>query len=125
MLKDAPVGPNIPAKDLERAIGFYKDVLGLPQMPTDEQGAAIFDCGKGTKLMVYQREGAIPEHTLATWIVDDLEKEMEDMRSRGIKFEDFDVPGARTTNGVGTSKAAKMAWFKDTEGNWLSILQML
>ena len=125
MLKDAPVGPNIPAKDLERARGFYKEVLGLREAEGAQKGGALFDCGQGTKLFVYPREGATPEHTLATFVVEDIEAEMTDLENKGVEFLDFDVPGARTTNKIGTSATSKSAWFKDTEGNWLSILQML
>ncbi len=125
MLKDAPVGPNIPAQDIERAKKFYGEVLGLPAVPMEMKGGALFDCGKGTRLFIYERQGAVPEHTLATFLVANLETEMEDLKSRGVKFENFDVPGARTTDSVGTSAISKSAWFKDTEGNWLSILQML
>ena len=122
MLSNAPVGPNIPTKNLEQARKYYSEVLGLEEAPAEEHGAALFKCGKGTMLMIYEKQNYTPEHTLATWIVDDLDAEMAELRGRGVKFEDFDVPGARTTNQVGTSKTARMAWFKDPDGNTLALL---
>jgi hypothetical protein len=57
-------------------------------------------------------------------VVDDLEAEAAELRNRGVAFEDYDLPGLRTVDGVATTPAGKAAWFKDSEGNLLGMIQL-
>jgi hypothetical protein len=59
------------------------------------------------------------------WMTDDLDAEMSSLRERGVQFEDYDVPGMKTDNGVATMDGMKAAWFRDTEGNFICISQRL
>ena len=59
----------------------------------------------------------------AFWRVDDIEHEVADLKRRGVVFENYDIPGERSSSGVITAGGAKAAWFKDTEGNILAIIQ--
>jgi predicted enzyme related to lactoylglutathione lyase len=126
MLKDAPVAAILPASDISRARKFYSENLRLPfaDMPVPEDGAA-FVCGDCTMLYLYEREnGTRADHTAAGWLVEDVEKAVEELRGRGVVFEQYDMPGLKTNKrGIAESGPVKSAWFKDTEGNILSITQ--
>jgi catechol 2,3-dioxygenase-like lactoylglutathione lyase family enzyme len=120
MLADAPVYATIPARDFERAKHFYRDTLGL-KVEEDRPEGIRLECG-GTQLYVYPTfTPAVAGHTLASWEVADLESEMADLRARGVTFEEYDLPGLKTTNGVADMGGERGAWFKDSEGNILAI----
>ncbi len=123
MLSGAPIAPTLPATDIERAKKFYKEVIGLEEAPSQEPGGVTFQCGNGTQLYIYQRGPVKVEHTLASFQVKDLEAEMKELRGRGLVFEDYDLPGFKTENGVMDMNGFKAAWFKDTEGNIIGIGQ--
>ncbi len=59
----------------------------------------------------------------AFWQVDDVEREVADLKARGVRFEEYDLPGLKTVGGIATAGGAKAAWFKDTEGNILAVVQ--
>ncbi len=124
MLSNAPISPTLPATDIERAKKFYSEKLGLKESAAQEPGGVTFDCGKGTQLYIYQRGPVKVEHTLASFMVDDLEAEMAELRGRGVVFEEYDFPGLKTVNGIADMGGFKAAWFKDSEGNILALGQM-
>jgi catechol 2,3-dioxygenase-like lactoylglutathione lyase family enzyme len=122
MLADAPVSPSIPASDLERAKRFYSDILGL-KVSMETEGMVGFECG-GTQLYVYTTPSAgQAAHTLAGWFVPDLSAEMADLRARGVTFEEYDLPGLKTVDGVAETGGMRGAWFKDSEGNILGLVE--
>ncbi|TDC59361.1 VOC family protein [Micromonospora sp. KC207] len=122
MLADAPVQAAIPASDLERAKRFYRDTLGLTVSRATED-AVHFESG-GAQFFVYptSNAGQAP-HTLAAWIVADLDAEMVDLQGRGVTFEEYDLPGLKTVNGIAEFATMRGAWFKDSEGNILGVSQ--
>lgn len=124
MLVDAPVYAAIPAADLDRAKRFYRDTLGLAASVEDE-GGVRFDSG-GTHFFVYPsaESAGRAAHTLESWIVDDLDAEMKELRARGIAFEEYDLPGIKTVDGVAEMGDVRGAWFKDSEGNILGVTEM-
>lgn len=124
MLSHLRVSPAIPAADLVRARHFYENVLGLTPGEAVGESGQYFDCGDGTRLFVYVTANAGTNRaTAAGWrVYDDFEAVMADLRERGVVFEEYDLPGFKTVNGVVTNPdGSKGAWFKDTEGNILSI----
>lgn len=132
MLANAPVYAVLPCVDLEGARKFYGDVLGLPeaQMPGDagEEGSgnAVFECGQGTRLLLYQRPTPTQaDHTAAGWIVDDVEAVVDALIAKGVTMEVYDMPGVEfDERGIALMGDLKGAWFKDPEGNILSINEM-
>ncbi len=124
MLSSAPISPTLPVKDIERAKKFYSEKLGLKEAPAQEPGGVTFECGGGTLLYIYERPPVTVEHTLASFMVDDMEAEMADLRSRGVVFEEYDMPGLKTVNGVADMDGFKAAWFKDSEDNILALGQL-
>ena len=99
MLTDAPIVPYIPVSDVARARKF---------------------------VFMYPSAGAGSSRaSTAFWAVDDVTKEVAELKARGVKFEDYDIPGIKTVDSIATGGGAKTAWFKDTEGNILAISQRL
>ncbi|MCX4883006.1 VOC family protein [Streptomyces sp. NBC_00847] len=124
MLADTPLTAVIPAGDLERAKRFYGDTLGL-KLIDDREGVVVFDSG-GTRFSLYPTpSGGRAAHTLAAWTVGDLDAEMAELRARGVTFEEYDQPGLKTVDGVLEASGMRGAWFKDSEGNILSVVQDL
>lgn len=122
MLSAAPMQAALPASDMERAKRFYRDTLGLT-ISREAEDAVHFESG-GTEFFIYPtaNAGQAP-HTLAAWIVADLDAEMADLRGRGVTFEEYDLPGLTTVNGVAELVTMRGAWFKDSEGNILGVSQ--
>jgi predicted enzyme related to lactoylglutathione lyase len=129
MLGKHMVCPTLPAVDMNRARKFYKEVLGLKPLGEDGMGGTMFQSGQSL-LYLYQRGATKADHTVAEFDVDDIESEMKELKAKGVKFEEYDMPemGLKTVNGVASFKTPegdmKSAWFKDTEGNILALGQM-
>jgi catechol 2,3-dioxygenase-like lactoylglutathione lyase family enzyme len=110
--------------DLSRAKAFYSDVLGL--VPYEDRGSAIrYEMRGGTWFMVYQSEHAQPaDTTRLKFEVDDVRDVVDQLKGRGIAFEEYDLPDVKTVNGVAEHPSgARGAWFKDPDGNILQIGQ--
>jgi len=120
-LSTAPAATTLPAEDLKRARSFYEEKLGLETETRDDMPEGLFvRAGKGSLIFLYERGRATAENTAVTFEVDDLEGTVSELRSRGVRFEDYDSPnGPQTVDGIATRGADKAAWFKDSEGNIL------
>jgi catechol 2,3-dioxygenase-like lactoylglutathione lyase family enzyme len=119
-LSTAPAATTLPAEDLKRARAFYEETLGLETELRDDMPEGLFvHAGKGSLIVLYQRGRATAENTAVTFEVDDLEATVSDLRSHGVKFEEYDFPGLKTVDGIATREADRGAWFKDSEGNIL------
>jgi len=102
-----------------RAQAFYVDVLGLRLEATSEAGV-LLSAGDG-RILLYERDATAPEHTLAGFEVSALEPITAVLESRGVSFEDYDFPGPRTVDHIAWLGPERAAWFRDSEGNILSI----
>lgn len=127
MFQNVPLHAVLPASDLERAKQWYSEKLGLEPVSEDEYGGAEYEAG-GSSFLVYQSEFAGTNRaTAAGFQVDDFDSAVADLRSKGVVFEDVDFGemGA-TVDGVITTPDGKdkAAWFKDSEGNILSLSTM-
>ncbi|MET9459039.1 VOC family protein [Streptomyces canus] len=123
------VATRLPAQDLDRARRFYAEQLGLE--PVDERpGGLLYRCG-GTDFALFQSAGASPgTFTQMGWEVDDIETVVSQLQQRGVVFEEVDLPGFRTKNGIAdidgnypskNARGERAAWFRDSEGNLLGI----
>lgn len=123
MLKDSALMAVLPAKDINRAKDFYRDKLGLEPSDTMEDGL-LYRGSDGTGFLIYETENAgTAKNTQMGWLTDNLEREMEELRAKGVTFEEYDLPGLKTENGVVDNTWGKGAWFLDSEGNILSLSQ--
>ena len=125
MLKNAPVVPYIPATEIARARKFYEEKVGL--VPRQEiAGGVVYECGKGSWIFLYQSGGAgTSKASQAFWQVEDVEAEVTALRAKGVVFEEYDLPGLKTVNGIASGGGARAAWFKDTEGNIMALIQSM
>jgi predicted enzyme related to lactoylglutathione lyase len=123
MLQSSPLYAYIPAKDVARARRFYEQKLGLK--PSGEiAGGVLYKFADGTACFMYATPNAgTSQASQAFWQVADIEREVSELKERGVVFEDYDAPGDKSPSGVLTAGGAKAAWFKDTEGNILAIIQ--
>lgn len=124
MLQDRRVEAMIPVADFERAKTWYREKLGLEPADADE-GGALYRCAEGTGFSLYPSQFAgTGQQTVMAFGSDNLEKDMQALREKGVTFEDYDLPDLKTENGmVEIGDAGRAAWFKDSEGNTLAIFQ--
>ena len=122
MLTKAPVTTMLPVKDLNRAREFYEKKLGLKPLGARQDGKFLFAGGDGGTLALFPKpEGTKAEHTVVSFLVKDIAREIKELAARGVVFEDYDFPGLKTENHVCVLGSEKAAWFKDTEGNYLCL----
>jgi catechol 2,3-dioxygenase-like lactoylglutathione lyase family enzyme len=130
-LENARVATRLPAQDLERARSFYSEKLGL-EVAEERPGGLHYVCGEGEFALFESAGGPSGAHTQMAFEVDDLEAVVEDLRNRGVVFQEYDLPGLTTVNGIAEvegnypskgGKGERAAWFRDSEGNMLGIGQ--
>jgi catechol 2,3-dioxygenase-like lactoylglutathione lyase family enzyme len=122
MLSNARICAYFPVLDVARARKFYEEKIGLrPKL--EYAGGVVYECG-GSEVFMYPTPNAgTSKASHAFWQVADVEAEVADLKSRGVKFEEYNMPGITMKNSIATGGGAKTAWFKDTEGNILAISQ--
>ncbi|GAA2957626.1 VOC family protein [Streptomyces enissocaesilis] len=129
LLARARVATRLPARDLDRARRFYAERLGL--RPVDERpGGLLYRC-EGAEFVLFRSTGASPgTFTQIAFEVDDIEAVVAELKRRGVVFEEVDVPGFRTRDGIAEidgnhpgkgARGERGAWFRDSEGNLLGI----
>jgi predicted enzyme related to lactoylglutathione lyase len=123
MLASGTVTANIPASDLRRARDFYADKLGLTPSSEVEGVMLIYKTTGGSTFSVYQTEFAgEAKHTIAQWHVDDVDDEVRTLKTKGVIFERYDLPGVEWNDDVASIEGmGKAAWFKDSEQNILCL----
>jgi catechol 2,3-dioxygenase-like lactoylglutathione lyase family enzyme len=124
MLAEHPIHPVLLSTDLAAAREFYHDKLGLEIMSENEY-AIVFRCGGGTQLDVTKSTvGTADEQTQVSWLVKDVKAEVAELRARGVKVEDYDMPGLKTEDGIADIGFAWAAWIVDPGKNAIGILQV-
>jgi catechol 2,3-dioxygenase-like lactoylglutathione lyase family enzyme len=125
MLQNSPMYAYLPVSNLARARRFYEETLGF-KPGRELAGGVEYQFGKGTACFMYPTPNAgTSKASQAFWQVEDVEREVAALKARGVTFEEYDMPGLRTRDGIATAGGAKTAWFKDTEGNILAVVQTI
>ena len=123
MLQNSPFYAYIPAKDVPRARRFYEEKLGF-EPKQEAAGGVIYEFGKDTACFLYPPENAgTSRASQAFWQVDDIEREVAELKRRGVQFEEYDMPGMEVRDSIYSGGGARAAWFKDSEGNILAVIQ--
>ena len=123
MLGDHPVFPILLSKDLVASRAFYHDTLGLEILREDEE-RIMFRCGGGSMLSVtLSTVGTADTQTQLAWRVPDLQAELADLRARGVRIDEYDLPDPKTTDGIADMGFSWAAWIIDPSGNALGIIQ--
>jgi predicted enzyme related to lactoylglutathione lyase len=124
MLSQAEIHAAIPAQDLERARTFYETVLGLKPASV-APGAIFYEVDRGGRFLLFPSSGrASGAHTQLGFTVADIEAEVGSLRGKGVTFESYDMPQFDASTSIATFPGTRSAWFKDTEGNLLGIVQL-
>ncbi len=121
MMSRFPLVATLPAADIDRAKAWYRDKLGLEPVGELEQGLR-YESG-GVRFELYPSSFAgTAQNTAAGFQVDDIEAVVDELTARGVVFEQYDFPGLKTNEkGIATFGTETAAWFKDSEGNILSV----
>ena len=125
MLNDSKVTANIPAGDLQRAQDFYADKLGLTPVEEFPGEVLVYRTAGGTEFQVYRTDHAGQAgHTIAQFHVSDIESDVRDLKTKGVTFETYDMPGVEWDGEIASMAGlGRAAWFKDSEGNTMCIDQ--
>lgn len=123
-LNDSSVAVMLPISDPDRAQKFYTDQLGLPYKGKNPMGELMYGLSGGAELVLLPRPDEKPlASTAMSFDVSDVEREIADLESRGVRFEDYDLPGLKTEGHIASMGEEKAAWFLDPDGNVLCVHQ--
>jgi catechol 2,3-dioxygenase-like lactoylglutathione lyase family enzyme len=123
MLANKDAVATVAVTDLDRAKEFYGETLGLEEGDGMEDMVATYRSG-GSTILVYKSDHAgTNEATAVTWNVDDVDREVADLKAKGVTFEHYDFPDAKLEGDVHVFQGnLRNAWFKDPDGNILAIV---
>ena len=123
MLQNSPMFAYIPAQDVARARRFYEEQLDFA--PGNElAGGVSYEFAAGTACFLYPTPNAgTPAASQAFWQVQNIEHEVAELKAKGVVFEEYGMPN--TKGSITTAGGAKAAWFKDSEGNVMAVIQSL
>ncbi|MBA3901601.1 MAG: VOC family protein [Bacteroidetes bacterium] len=126
MLKTSAVTTILPVSDLERASDFYENILGLLPKGHTPEGNLLYSFGEGFFIALSKHpDDVFTEYTALSFEVEDLDEAIAELKEKGISFIKYPVPDAKSKGIVYEMQGEKAAWFKDTEGNVISIHQLV
>ena len=122
MLRDTDAVATLAVKNLDEAAKFYEETLGLTRAGAEDDEVVVFESGD-TRINVYRSSYAgTNKATALTWPVDDVDDVVRTLKAKGVKFEHYDLPDTKRQGDVHVSGDIKVAWFKDPDGNILSVV---
>ncbi len=121
VLASTQVTCMLPVKDMARARRFYEVALGLVPLGAKPDGKFVYHCG-GTELALFPKpDGTKAEHTAISFKVADIAAAIAELKTRGVVFDNYDLPGFKTVEHVCVLGSERAAWFRDPEGNILCL----
>ncbi len=123
MFENASCFAVLPASDLARARAFWHETFGIAPVDDgfDEDDAEMFDIG-GTRVLVYETQFAGTAQNTALGIDSaDFDRDMAELKAKGVQFHEYDLPGIKTVDGVVELGGTRTAWFNDSEGNIIAL----
>jgi catechol 2,3-dioxygenase-like lactoylglutathione lyase family enzyme len=121
MFESATAHATVAVSDLERARKFYEGTLGFEAMDERSDGVTYKGASGGWFLVYPSQFAGTAKSTYMSFDVANLEEAVKELRDRGVVFEEYDMPGLKTVDGIAEIQGVKGAWFKDPDGNILSI----
>ncbi|MFC2067830.1 VOC family protein [Chloroflexota bacterium] len=121
MLANTPLTLTLLVRDVSDAKIFYNK-LGFTLI-RDTPLDIMYDCGNNLRLWLYQEEAAKAFHSTAVFRVEDIEKEVKELKEKGVVFEELDTPDFNAVDSISTSGKQKGAWFKDADGYYFALVQ--
>jgi catechol 2,3-dioxygenase-like lactoylglutathione lyase family enzyme len=123
MLRDRDAIATIAVRDLVPARKFYEDILGLSAVDSEGEEVIVFRSGKSTINVYRSQYAGTNKATALTWRVgEDVDSVAKALKARGVQFEHYDLPGMTREGDIHTGGSIRVAWFKDPDGNVLSIV---
>jgi catechol 2,3-dioxygenase-like lactoylglutathione lyase family enzyme len=123
MLANHPIDVVLLAPDLVASRDFYAANLGL-EVVFEDENTVVFKAGGDSRIEISaSTTGTSDEQTQASWRVDDLAAELEELRSRGVEIMEYDTPELKTENGIVDTGDALHAWIVDPGKNTLGLNQ--
>jgi catechol 2,3-dioxygenase-like lactoylglutathione lyase family enzyme len=123
MLKDSKAFSGYSVNDIDEAKSFYGQTLGLDV--SEENGLLFLQFAGGSSVILYPKENHTPAtFTVLNFPVDDVDKAVDELTARGVRFERYQEEGLRTDEkGIARELGPPIAWFTDPAGNILSVLE--
>jgi catechol-2,3-dioxygenase len=122
MLGEKEATATIAVKDIKSASRFYEGTLGLKKLESEEPGVLSYKSGNSSVLVYESQYAGTNQATAVTWVVGDVEGEVRALKSKGVAFEHYDLPGVTRQGDVHVTGRTKAAWFKDPDGNILALV---
>jgi catechol 2,3-dioxygenase-like lactoylglutathione lyase family enzyme len=123
MLNDAPTHTTLPVQDPARAKAFYAEQLGLEPVEETPNGS-FYETG-GTRFFLFPTSGRPSgAHTQIGFRVPDIEATVAELKARGVRFEEYDYEGFDRATSIATTGPVRAAWFKDSEGNLVGVVEL-
>lgn len=123
MLSDHPAFPILLSTDLDASRDFYHGVLGLPILREDPEDRIVFGTGGGSLAVTRSTIGTKDSQTQMAWRVPSIREALEDLRSRGVRIEEYTAPDPVTHDGIADMGHSWAAWFTDPSGNVLAVVE--
>jgi catechol 2,3-dioxygenase-like lactoylglutathione lyase family enzyme len=121
-LSECKVGATISVSDIENAKEFYEGKLGLSAGRDVADGGRTYVCAGGSEVHIFPSPNAgKSDTTVAGWAVDDVERVVDELTSKGVTFEQYDEPFKTDEKGIASVDGDRIAWFKDPDGNILAL----
>jgi catechol 2,3-dioxygenase-like lactoylglutathione lyase family enzyme len=121
-LRDTDAIATVAVKDIGKAAEFYEETLGLSRTGAEGDEVVMFGSGDTTINVYRSNYAGTNKATALTWAVDDVEDTVRTLKAKGVKFEHYDLPNTKQEGDVHVSGDIKVAWFKDPDGNILSVV---
>jgi catechol 2,3-dioxygenase-like lactoylglutathione lyase family enzyme len=129
MLDGAKAVTMLPVVDLDRAKRFYEETLGLKVVAAGLSGplnpGILLEAGGETQIYLFQRAVTRADHTVVSFLVENIGSIVATLKSKGIVFEEYDTEQLRTFNSIARFGVLQGAWFKDTEGNNIELAELV
>ena len=124
MLTERRVHTTLPASDMARARAWYAEKLGFEPM-LDLPSGMMYEAAEGTRFVLFPspNAGQAPQ-TCMGFATSDIEGDVRDLKAKGVTFEEYDTPNFKTVDSIATAGPTRSAWFRDSEGNILGIVQL-
>jgi catechol 2,3-dioxygenase-like lactoylglutathione lyase family enzyme len=123
MLRDTDAVANLAVKDLKKAKSFYEGTLGLEPVGSHGDEVVVYRSGSTTLNVYRSKEAGTNRATAVTWDVgDEVSNVVKTLKSKGVKFEHYDMPGLKLEGDIHVGEGMKVAWFKDPDGNILNLV---
>jgi catechol 2,3-dioxygenase-like lactoylglutathione lyase family enzyme len=121
MFESATAHATVAVSDLDRAKKFYQGTLAFEVIDERSDGVTYKDAAGGWFLVYPSQFAGTAKSTYMSFDVANLEEAVKELRDRGVAFEEYDMPGLKTVDGIAEIQGIKGAWFKDPDGNILAL----